>query len=588
MAPLGDAFVQALADLTHEGADTAREFVKGYSDDVSKALSLFEADGQLRHGTPLPASCYNDFYKWTMLPAMLAVERTCGDVRCTFSVNIRDVQYRKLLYESAVGKAHPQLFTELKTHLSGLATRPFDRSLFERCAVGCKLPDWGPSTLDAVCGPAAEPRMLIQEFQADAGCSTPLAPSKPDSVLVHVFVAHDEKLKEDRVYIEASGPWHKVTWLETSMMQGVYDVLLRDRSRKEYGVVQPATGEWDDSAWYPTWLAASFCRCVRSVAAAVETGLKGALFTGRRTGGLALMMLQAIYTQHAFRSVEGNSLMLGTSSVTSHYMCLDAGVDPKLVPRCAGTHAHELSMVIGALLGAADDEAGMPVSQVVGHLLYFFKSLPQGDVRDASRKSLMPMLPDTLGSRAFMRVASMLTVPTGPHTGEPVLSIIGAARQDSGSLEAFKQLMDEFGFTGALMASEIEVPHDLKVAAGVGYKLFGAGGFMGDSEKAWDESKANISMAVKVLRVYLNGERCASPPVKTGETSDSGKIKEGKFEADGTLPAAELARVRERAQVLATAEPRLDAAALQALFAKKLDELLQDPEDGTRCSCHLT
>merc|ERR1740123_1096880 len=173
-----------------------------------------------------------------------------------------------------------------------------------------------------------------------------------------------------------------------------------------------------------------------------------------------------------------------------------------------------------------------------------------------------------------MRVASMLTVPAGPHMGQPVLSVIGAARQDSGGLEAFKQLMDEFGFTSPLMASEIEVPDDLKVAAGVGYKLFGAGGFMGDSEKAWDLSKDNISMAVKVLRVYVNGERCTSTPVKTGETSDSGKIKEGKFEADGTLPAAELGLVKERAQVLATAEPQLDAANLQALFAKKLGELL--------------
>merc|ERR550525_1393896 len=144
---------------------------------------------------------------------------------------------------------------------------------------------------------------------------------------------------------------------------------------------------------------------------------------------------------------------------------------------------------------------------------------------------------------------------------------MGAARQDSGSLIGFKNMMEEFGFRGGMMASEIECAKDLMDARDHGFRLFGAGGFMGDSEKAWDASKGNISMAVKVLRVYLNGERCTSTPVKTGETSDSGKIKEGKFEADGTLPATELEQVRERAQVLATAEPRLDAAALQALFA---------------------
>uniref|UniRef100_A0A7S2JBV6 Uncharacterized protein n=1 Tax=Alexandrium andersonii TaxID=327968 RepID=A0A7S2JBV6_9DINO len=187
---------------------------------------------------------------------------------------------------------------------------------------------------------------------------------------------------------------------------------------------------------------------------------------------------------------------------------------------------------------------------------------------------MMPMLPDTLGSRAFMKVAERLTVPTGPHKGAPVLSVIGAARQDSGSLEAFRSLMDEFGFKGALMASEIEVPGDLMTAAASGYRLFGAGGFMGDSEKAWDAGKKNISMAVKVLRVYVNGERSPYSPVKTGEISDEGKIKEGKFEADGTLSDSELKAVRERAQVLASAEPKMDAPAMQDLFDRALASIL--------------
>merc|ERR1712190_25422 len=86
---------------------------------------------------------------------------------------------------------------------------------------------------------------------------------------------------------------------------------------------------------------------------------------------------------------------------------------------------------------------------------------------------------------------------------------------------------------------------DLVSAKENGFALFGAGGYMGDSEKAWDASKTNISMAVKVLRVHVQGERCVHTPVKTGETSDGGQIKEGKFEADGTLTANELEAVRE-------------------------------------------
>jgi hypothetical protein len=306
--------------------------------------------------------------------------------------------------------------------------------------------------------------------------------------------------------------------------------------------------------------------------------MKGALFTGRRTGGLSLMILQGLYAQQAFRSPDGTSMLLGTSSVTSHYLSLAAGVAPAHVPACAGTHAHELQMTMAAILGDLDDQCGMPLSHVVSHILYFYRSKPQGDVKEGARKSLMPMLPDTLGSRAFMRTASKLRVPFGVHKGEPVLSVVGAARQDSGGLEAFRDLMGEFGFKGALMASEIETSADLTEASRVGYKLFGAGGFMGDSEKAWDGTKTNISMAVKVLRVYVGGSGVASafPPVKTGEVSTDGTIKEDKFEIDGTLPREKFEHARLRTQALCEAAPKVSDQELQDLFERALRKYLPD------------
>jgi len=135
--------------------------------------------------------------------------------------------------------------------------------------------------------------------------------------------------------------------------------------------------------------------------------------------------------------------------------------------------------------------------------------------------------------------------------------------------------MAEFGFTGALMASEIETPNDLFTARDCGYTLFGAGGFMGDSEKVWDTTQRNISMAVKVCRVYLGGELLERMPVKTGETSDQGQIKEGKFEADGTLSPERMASVRARAQVLATAEKKLDSASMQELVNQRLTQIME-------------
>jgi len=578
-AALLERLVQALEQKRGTaGAAEIQQFLDQNRAEVAKALSRFGPAGELESGEPLPASCFNDFYKWTMLPVVRAAERASGGVRCTFSVNIRDKGYRQQLYDSAVGASSPDLFEDVKRRLRGLTERVFDRALFEQCARDCQLPHWGADALDAVCGPARAPRALVQEFRADAGCRAPAAPEAQDSVLVQVFVARDEKLEQDRVYIEATGPWHRVTWLETSMMQVVYECLLRDRMRQRYGVSRSPSGAWDDGAWFADWLAEAMCRCARSVQAAQESGMRGALFTGRRTGGLSLMVLQGLYVQQAFRAPDGASMLLGSSSVTSRYLSLAAGVDPARVPACAGTHAHELQMTMAAILGDLDDQCGMPLSHVVSHVLYFYRSKPQGDVRDGARKNLMPMLSDTIGSRAFMRTASRLRVPFGAHKGEPVLSVIGAARQDSGTLQGFSDIMGEFGFQGALMASEIETSSDLAEASRVGYKLFGAGGFMGDSEKAWDGTKTNISMAVKVLRVYVGGSAVASafPPVKTGEVAADGKIKEDKFDIDGTLPRERFDHARHRAQVLCQAAPRVSDQELQGLFEGALRRFLPD------------
>eukprot|EP00930_Biecheleria_cincta_P001980 TRINITY_DN103058_c0_g1_i1.p1 TRINITY_DN103058_c0_g1~~TRINITY_DN103058_c0_g1_i1.p1 ORF type:complete len:581 (+),score=116.58 TRINITY_DN103058_c0_g1_i1:224-1744(+) len=504
----------------------------------------------------MPASAFNDFYKWTMCPVTMAVHKArTGGVRCTFSVNVRDTAYRKALYDSARGEASSQLLDLLSQELSSLTARVFDRDRFASLVADKNLVGWGDELLDFVCGPKDSPRKLADEVRLDPSASGPSAAKNPDDVLVEIFVAKDSKLNEERVYIEATGPWPRVTWLETSMMQCVYAALFRDKNRRKY----------DDpsDAWYSKWLADAFVRCCRSAAAANMSGLKGSLFTGRRTGGMALIMLQCMYCQKAL-----SESCLGTSSVTAHYWLKEAGVDDALIPAPAGTHAHELSMTLSAVLGEVDDRVGMPLSQVVGHMAYFFLSCPNGDVQDARRKALMPMLPDTLGTAAFMEVADLLTVPWGPHKGQPVLSVIGAARQDSGTLKDFRDLMAKYKFDGALMASEIESADDMVTAFKLGYKLYGAGGFFGDSEHAWDKATKNISMAVKVLRVHVNGELSAYYPVKTGDDATGSK-----FEADGTLDDEALARLRARTDLIKQAKPLLDQCQIQKLFEEVLSNI---------------
>jgi len=543
-------------------ASMALAFVCEHSAHVETALTSFGLDGRLANGKPMPASAYNDFYKWTMCPVTYATHKSqTGGVRCSFSVNVRDAAYRRALVESATGVAGPQLLDVLRQELESLASRPFDRETFERCVVDMKLEGWTPELIDYVCGTKSQCRNLADEVIVNPTDSSPREPSSPDGVMVQLFVAKDSKLNEERVYVEATGPWPRVTWLETSMMQSVYEALFRDRNRKRYLE--------DDEDWYPKWLAEAFVRCVRSTNAAIQSGLLGALFTGRRCGGMALMMLQCMYIQKSFRGPDGLSRLLGTSSVTAHYWMKNAGIPESLIPKPSGTHAHELSMTLSAVLGQLDDEVGMPLSQVVGHMAYFFLSQPNGNVLDPERKSLMPMLPDTLGTSAFMTIANELTIPQGVHKGQPVLSVMGAARQDSGTLKDFADLMKKYQYSGLIMASEIDVPDDMNTAASLGYKLFGAGGFFGDSEHAWDKNVKNISMAVKVLRVHVGGQPSPYFPVKTGDDTTGGK-----FEADGMLDEARLKDVKARTEVMRKCQSKVNRAQLQSLFEQHLTAII--------------
>ncbi|CAJ1450869.1 unnamed protein product [Effrenium voratum] len=559
-----DSLEARCAEASEEEAPAAvlaREFLAAHGKQAEKVLSRFGADGKLR-GESAPASAYNDFYKWTMMPVIRALEKGTGDVRCTFSANIRDSALNAALVESAKQEPPGALWDTLRSGLEELAQRPFDRELFERAAAESQLPGWDAATLEAVCGPPGAARSMAQELDLNPRGARKL-PKNPSDVQIQAFLGTDVKTGQERLFVEATGPWHRVTWLETSMMQVIYESFFRLRMRERFGKA--------DEEWYGQWLANAFLRCCRSVLAARASKLKGMVMTGRRTGGLPLILLQGMFIQHTLKDAEGQSLCAGTSSVTAHYWLKDAEVPQELLPPAAGTHAHELSMVSSALLGDVDDKAGVPLSQLVSHILYFLRSRPLGDVQDARRKVLMPILPDTLGSKAFFRTAAQLKVPTGPHKGQGVLEVVGSARQDSGPLEAFASVARSFGFTGGLMASEVEVPQNLLDASALGYSAFGAGGFFGDSEKAWSKDGTNISMAIKVLVVHVNGTRSAVDPVKTGDPSAGG---EGKFEADGLMPAERLAALKARTEVMQQAEAKITPEEMQELFEQTVGRFL--------------
>jgi hypothetical protein len=135
----------------------------------------------------------------------------------------------------------------------------------------------------------------------------------------------------------------------------------------------------------------------------------------------------------------------------------------------------------------------------------------------------MPMLPDTLGTRAFLKAASSIWVHSMSNgvclEDQPpvrLLSLLSSARQDSGSLSEFKevrrmvrvftcsvcsriclQILAAFSEythpTLSMMASEIDDKDSLSAAHTLGYKTYGTGGFMGDSEKVWPVTETKFS-----------------------------------------------------------------------------------------------
>jgi hypothetical protein len=268
---------------------------------------------------------------------------------------------------------------------------------------------------------------------------------------------------------------------------------------------------------------------------------------------------------------DGKTPCLGTSSVDSIKELAELEL-PCLNP--VGTHAHELSMVISVLLPMFDkNKYDLPLTQIIGHQLYWELSAKKRS------QAMFPMLPDTLGTAAFMKAATWVTVDAAPSAGAaPVqnafLSLINNARQDSGTLENFKAIMVRFEYSKPMMASEIDNTSTLLEAAKLVYGTSGAGGFFGDSVKVWNSDIPTASMAVKAVNVEFcipkadkiyyaelcfphitvsdkkvveGGEQkvyghIKGYPIKVGDPDNmkNAELAKGKLSLDKTLPAEQI------------------------------------------------
>lgn len=490
------------------------------------------------------ATMANDNYKLSMAPVLHeGQQRTGGTVVVTFAMDIRNNKVAEMLLDDV------DLQNDILRALDGLKHRKFDHNIIMASVQGKPFEAFWRENIEQICGPAHAPHTLIraQRLQGSSDAhfhdgtviyNRPIGPDEvaDGQVVFSFYKGPDPKAgeKAKKLHIEATGVWNKVTFLETAMMQAVYQCLLKRHLAKR-----------GDSPG--RWLYEALFRCHLSIDLAKTKcpTMKGALFAGRRTGHHMFTLLQSWYASRFYPNC------IGTSSFDAWFTLSKKLNLPRIVPP-VGTHAHELSMVFMCLFPELDANAErVPFSQALAHYMYY-RLVHQGCAGP------MPMLPDTLGTGAFMKAAEAFRV-TPMKDGEvlnraekvPLLSLINSARQDSGCLNAFKRTLGMYpAFKGSMMASEIDSKEDLIKANSQGFITFGAGSFMGDGDKMWKVTDENFSasMAVKAVRVFVDGKKTEVQPVKLGDSEDTIKVT-----CDAALPLLEYMKVVEDASLVKAA-----------------------------------
>ena len=513
------------------------KFVQENWEDMSRVMSEFTIDPETgkivnADGTELSATTYNDYYKLSMMMTIYLeqLSKNCIGIT-TFGLDVRDAELRKALAQNK-----DDIVREVVEALDALKHRRFDYNVILATVAGKPFEDFFKSDEAKAIFFNADgtPRTLISaEVPAGAPVhpgtciyNCPLNPEMlaPGQVSIAVFMAPDAKTGEVRLHIEATGEWSKVSFLETTMMQAVYQVALQ-KHLKERGCT---FGQWLYEALFRFYLSTTFAgtNCPE---------MTGFLFAGRRTGHFLLLLLQALLAKR----IPGSKIA-GTSSFDAWYVLTKMKFTNVIPP--VGTHAHEIQMGAQALFAEFDlsplNPEFLPLSACISTLMYYYTAHRGG-------AGPMPMLPDTKGTESFCKAAAAFMVhpikdgQLDTTQWVSLLFLITSARQDSGKLDAFVEILKKYGCKCGLFASEIDELKSLLEAYSLGYKFFGAGGAMGDSEKVWDvtgEKAFSASMAVKIIRMWLldpttgSWVRCLSS-VKLGDGEDPVKIT-----ADPLLP----------------------------------------------------
>lgn len=411
----------------------------------------------------------NDFYKWTMALNFNQIKQKHGPQMVKFLVDFRTKRVSEMVMKS------PELQQKIRNALSSLASRPHDPETLASITNPkvlaffqsmCDLPD----TL-------ADP--LIRDHTVN------LSQMSPESKPVISFYIGPDCYGNVGPIIEICGRHEYASWLETSVLQALFEIIRRE----------------DNQARGISEVDALFESLYRTHLSMIATdGKQSSLETviymaGRRTQGPLFLLLANLYLDHL--SVK----FKGTSSVWAWNILTNVLGIPlkKFVPM--GTHAHELSML---LAGMGFGKYG----QIVGHLGYFLTHI-------YGTETPFLALPDTFGTKCFLEVGRRIYIKLPNGQEVPFLSLIKGFRQDSGSISEFVKLVRRFIPNAKVLASEIGSLADLEEAVRAGCFALGKGGFCGDSEKAFEEFFreifpslqfiSSIELACKIGQV---GENC--------------------------------------------------------------------------------
>ena len=510
-------------------------------------------------GCAITASTYNDYYKLSMAPTIYYLQKMRGgSAVARFALDIRCENLRDKIAANIDG-----ITEALIQGLNALQHRTFDYQIILDTVKGkpCEAFFHTPEGRALFFNPDDTPRTLISTtaphgvpvYPGTVICSEPIKDPRvlaPNQVVISVFEENDAKTGERRIHVEATGEASLVSYCETTLMQEVYQTALN------YHLANRGCsfGQWLYEALFRFYLSATFAgtQCPQ---------MTGFLFAGRRTGHFLLLLLQAFLA----KKIPGAKIA-GTSAFDAvHFLTKKLRLTD--IIGSVGTHAHEIQMLAQSLYAWLDKHAGnpehLPLSACVSTYLYYLTA-HQGESGPDGKLLPMPMLPDTLGTRAFCKAAACFMVHPMKNgvldtsTWVPLLSLMNSARQDSGDLGEFAQTVRQYGFEGGLMASEVDQVEKLTEACEAGYSTYGAGGLMGDSERVWDVtgdgSTFTASMAVKVVGVCFVTtspcgtakicEKCLSP-CKLGDGTDNGKVS-----TDTILPPQMYAEVIAGAQLV--------------------------------------